>query len=149
MADLVSRACARDYIPVRPAGRMVSTLSSTNGRQVGSRRHGKTAGGRRSTVGRTILRRATGGAHLRLAGHGLDLFQHFVVLRKTADVVLVPDLGAVHMDVKDAAAALDHLRVDAKLLLDRFRQTGGRRKVVSLHAVLDTDLHVSRSPRSY
>lgn len=47
----------------------------------------------------------------------------------------------IHDDVKDSAAALDQLRLDTRCLLDRVRQTGGLRGVVSLHAVGDAYLH--------
>lgn len=70
-----------------------------------------------------------------------DLAQHFVVLRESADVVLAPDLFAVHMHVEDAAGALDEFGLGPELLLDRFRQTGGTGEVVSLRAILDRDIH--------
>jgi len=70
-----------------------------------------------------------------------DLVEYFIVLRKPAYVVLVPNLRAVHVYVEDPAGAFDHLRIDAELILDRLRQTGGRGVIVSLHAVLDADVH--------
>lgn len=63
------------------------------------------------------------------------------MLRKPANVVLAPDLRAIDVHVEYPAGAFDHLRIDAELILDRLRQTGGRRKVVSLHAVFDADVH--------
>jgi len=63
------------------------------------------------------------------------------VLGEAAYVVLAPDLLAVDVYVKDAAGALDHLGIDLVFLLDGSRQTGGGGVVVSLHAVLDADIH--------
>ena len=64
-----------------------------------------------------------------------------IVLGKSADVVFVPNLRVVDVDVEDAAGALDHGRHDVEAFLDRVRQTGGCREVVSLHAVFDADVH--------
>jgi hypothetical protein len=75
--------------------------------------------------------------HLELRQHREDLG----VLREPPCIVLREDLPAVDDDVEDAAAPLDELGRDARLLLDRGRQTGGLRLVVSLHAVGDRDLH--------
>ena len=71
----------------------------------------------------------------------LDLVEHFLVVGEAADVVLVPDLFAVHVNVKHAAHAFDQLGIHAELLLDRGRQTGGLGKIISLRAVLDGDDH--------
>ncbi len=71
----------------------------------------------------------------------LDFVEHFVVLREATDVVLAPDQRAVNVHVKDSAGAFDHLRIDAEFILDRLRQTGGRGVIVSLHAILDADVH--------
>jgi hypothetical protein len=43
--------------------------------------------------------------------------------------------------VEDASATAHQLAVDAELCLDRRRQTGGSRKVVSNAAVVDPDMH--------
>ena len=51
------------------------------------------------------------------------------------------DQVPIHNDVEDAAAALDQFGLDARCILDRVRQTGGLRGVVSLHAVSDADFH--------
>jgi hypothetical protein len=72
----------------------------------------------------------------------LDLRKNLLVLREPAYVVLAPNLRAVDVNVEDAAGAFDQLRINAELLLDCFRQTGGCRKVVSLHAILDRDVHL-------
>ena len=60
---------------------------------------------------------------------------------KTAGLLLAVDAAAIDHDVEDAASASDQRRVDAELLFDRGRQTGGLWFVVSLHAVGDADLH--------
>ncbi len=64
------------------------------------------------------------------------------MLRETADVMFTPDLRAVDVHVEHAAGAFDQTGVHVELCLDRFRQTGGRRLVVSLDAVFDGDVHV-------
>ena len=81
-----------------------------------------------------------------LARQSLDLVEHFVVLRESANVLLAPNLLAVHVHVEHAAGTFDHPRIDAELILDRLRQTGGRGVIVSLHAVLDGDVHAETSP---
>jgi hypothetical protein len=58
-------------------------------------------------------------------GLGAQLRQHLVVLREAPGVVLRVDLLAVPVDVEDAAAALDELRLDAELVANSGRQTGG------------------------
>jgi len=55
--------------------------------------------------------------------------------------LLAVDAATIDHDVEDAASAGDQRRVDIELLLDRGRQTGGLRFVVSLHAVGDADFH--------
>ena len=75
-----------------------------------------------------------------------DSIKHLVVLRETADFLLMPYLSAVDVHVENAATALDHLGLDAEFALDRLRQTGGRGVVVSLHAVFDTDVHQASVP---
>jgi len=62
-------------------------------------------------------------------------------LRESAGLPLGEDELAVHLDLEDAARPLDELRLDAELLLDLCRQTGGARIVVSDGAVLDRDGH--------
>jgi len=47
------------------------------------------------------------------------------------------DHAAVRLYVEDAVVSLDQARLDAELLLDTGRQTGGLRQVVSGYAVLD------------
>ena len=58
---------------------------------------------------------------LRPYGRAFDLVEHFLVLGKTPDVMLAPDLFAVDMDVKNAARPLDQRRINAVGLLDRSR----------------------------
>lgn len=69
------------------------------------------------------------------------LREDFRVLGEPVDGLLREDHLAVDDDVEDPAAAFDQLRVDSGLGLDFFRQTGGRRQVVSLHAIRDRNLH--------
>lgn len=82
-----------------------------------------------------------GEKRLDTANHFAHLADDLIVLREAADVVFAPDLRAIDMDVKNAALAFDHLGVDAELVVNRLRQTGGSRVVVSLHAVFDADFH--------
>lgn len=58
-------------------------------------------------------------------------------LREAAQLFLGEDQLAPDGDLEDAAVALDQLRLDAELLLDRVRQTGGAGIVISAGAVLD------------
>ena len=69
-----------------------------------------------------------------------------MVLRETAYFLFVPYPRAVDMHVEHAAAPFDHFDIHAELSLDRLRQTGGRGIVVSLHTVLDTDVHQTSAP---
>ena len=87
----------------------------------------------------------TGDGRLRGGGRR-DPIEDFIVLGEPTDFALVPDLRAVDVNVKHAAGALDHLGVHPELTLNRLRQTGGRRVVVSFHAVLDADVHDNSSP---
>jgi len=61
--------------------------------------------------------------------------------RKALLLMLREDHVAVDDDIEHAIVALDQRRVDAELVLDPGRQTGGLRKVVSTTAVLDRDVH--------
>ena len=81
------------------------------------------------------------GALASLRGQALDLREDLLVFGKAAGVVFAPDLRIVDVDVEDAAGAFDQFGRHLELLLDRIRQTGGRRKVVSLSAVFDGDVH--------
>jgi len=65
------------------------------------------------------------------------------VLGEPPNLVLAPDLFPIDVDVENAARPLDHLGIHVELLLNRGRQTGGCGVVVSLHAVLDADVHVA------
>jgi len=62
-------------------------------------------------------------------------------LREPACLPLGEHQLAVHLDVEDAARPFDELGLDAGLLLDLCRQTGGARIVVSDGAVLNGDGH--------
>jgi hypothetical protein len=61
------------------------------------------------------------------------------VLREAPELLLREDQLAVDRDL-DAGAG-DQLGTDLRLPLDRIRQTGGARLVVSNHAVFDRYLH--------
>ena len=74
---------------------------------------------------------------------GRDLAQHLVVLREPPGLVLGVNQVAVDPNVENASPALDQLTNQIEFLLDRIRQTGGLREVVSLHAVFNRDLHRS------
>jgi hypothetical protein len=80
-------------------------------------------------------RHTLGAAHFRHELRG-DL----AGLRETAGLLLGEDDLVVHRDLEDASGSLDELSLDAELLLDLFRQTGGARIVVSDGAVLDDDV---------
>jgi hypothetical protein len=58
-------------------------------------------------------------------------------LREAAQLFLGEDEVVSHGDLEDATAAANQLRLDAELLLDLGRQTGGTGVVVSARAVLD------------
>jgi hypothetical protein len=61
-------------------------------------------------------------------------------LRETAQLLLGEDQVVPDRDLEDASAAADELGLDAELLLDLSRQTGGAGIVVSARAVLDGDM---------
>ena len=58
---------------------------------------------------------------------------------ETACLLLGEDQLVVDGDLEDSTGSLDELRLDAELLLDLLRQTGGAGVVVSDPAVLDDD----------
>jgi hypothetical protein len=76
-----------------------------------------------------------GAAHL-----GLELGGDLAGVREPAGLLLGEDELVVDRDLEDSSRSFDELRLDAQLLLDLFRQTGGARVVVSDGAVLDRDL---------
>jgi len=55
--------------------------------------------------------------------------------------LLAENQAAVDFDVKHTTFALHKFSIDAILVLDRSRQTGGLGRVISHHAVGDPDLH--------
>jgi hypothetical protein len=63
------------------------------------------------------------------------------VLRVPFLGVLREDHLAVGDDVEDATVTFDQLGLDAELVLQRVRQTGGSGKVVSTYAVGDRYVH--------
>ncbi len=68
--------------------------------------------------------------------------ENFLMFRKTV-VLLFLAINQIAIDdhIEYAARTLDQLRFHPQGLLDRIRQTGGSRFIVSLHAVFDADLH--------
>ena len=71
--------------------------------------------------------------------------EHFGVLGESACLFLAVDELAIHLDVKNSAAAGDHLDLNLELTLDSVRQTDGLGLVVSLHAVFDGNMHIGTS----
>ena len=67
--------------------------------------------------------------------------QNFGMRRESAGLVLAVDATTIGLDIENAASAGDQRCVEAKLFLDRGRQTGGLWLVVSLHAKRDADFH--------
>jgi hypothetical protein len=63
------------------------------------------------------------------------------VSREPIDFVLAKDHFSVDDDVKNTAFALDQRGIDSGCLFNRFRQTDGCGRVVSLHAIGDRNLH--------
>src|SRR5829696_5212061 len=72
---------------------------------------------------------------------GFERFDDFAFGGEASGVTLGEDLLVVDADDEDAAAAADELRLDAELLPDLRRQTGGSGEVVSDAAVIDAYLH--------
>lgn len=60
---------------------------------------------------------------------------------KSTSFFLAVDQFTFELDVEDAAAALNHFGVYIKFFLDRVRQTGGLRGIISLNAVFDGNMH--------
>src|SRR6187455_3044742 len=73
--------------------------------------------------------------------HAPQRLEKVRVLRKTARAVFRVDEDTVSLDIEYATAALDELRLHAKLARNVGRQTGGPRQIVSLHTVLDGNVH--------
>src|SRR5205807_3772836 len=70
-----------------------------------------------------------------------DLVEDLFLGGEASLVVLGEDLLPVDADDEDAAAAAHDLTVQAELFLQRGRQTGGSRKVVSNAAIVDANVH--------
>ena len=66
-----------------------------------------------------------------------QLTQNFLMCRKLTGLVLTVDESSIQLHVEDSSSASDQFRIDAGRFLDRFRQTGGFRCVVSLYAVFN------------
>jgi hypothetical protein len=73
----------------------------------------------------------------------LDLLNEPGIVGELAGLMLAVNEVAVDLHIKDASSAFDQLGVDVEGFLELIRQTGGIRCVVSLHAILDRDVHVS------
>jgi len=71
-----------------------------------------------------------------------DAVQDFRMFGESAGFLLAVDQLAVDFDVEDSPAALDEFDGDVEFGLDRVRQTGGLRRVVSLYAILNGNVHV-------
>ena len=78
---------------------------------------------------------------LSTAHHGRDFVQHLVVFGEPPGLVFTVNQVTVGADVKDAAPTFDQLAIDAELVFDRIRQTGGLRVIVSFYTILDRDSH--------
>lgn len=61
--------------------------------------------------------------------------KNFVVPGEATNLVLRKDELSIHDDIKDAIVALDQLRLNAELIRDFGRQTGGLREIVSGYAI--------------
>ena len=71
----------------------------------------------------------------------LQLLQNLLVSREAVGFVFAEDHLAIDDDVEDTAFAFDQRRIDSGCSFDRFRQTGGLGRVVSLHAIGNRNLH--------
>lgn len=71
----------------------------------------------------------------------LDQPQHLTLFWKAAQASLREDQLAVHLDLKDATAALDEFGLDVQRTLELRSQTGCAGQVVSSAAVGDGDGH--------
>jgi hypothetical protein len=88
------------------------------------------------------------GGHVNWARRGsVQELEYLVLFREAPGLVLREDESLALVDVEDAAGAAHELGIDAGLLLDLGRQTGGPGKVVSSSAVVDGDLHDAPSRR--
>ena len=63
------------------------------------------------------------------------------MLGEAAGFVFPPHPPAVHLDVEDSPTPGNDPRFNLESTLDRFRQTGSLRQVVSLRAVFDAHIH--------
>ena len=71
-----------------------------------------------------------------------DAVQYLRMFRESAGFFLAVDQLAIDFDVEDAPAALDEFGGDVEFGLNRIRQTGGLRCVVSLYAIFNGNVHV-------
>lgn len=71
------------------------------------------------------------------------------MFRKPADLMLAEDHLAVDFDIKDSAGSFDEFALYVDGVPDRCCQTGSLWRVVSHHAVGDTDFHGSSCRGSF
>jgi hypothetical protein len=114
-------------------------ISSSGSVRIANRSGRPRGAGNRATP--QFSRRRPSGLHQRI-----DLLEDLSGFGEATDLLLAPDLRAIDVHVKDAAAALDEFAVHAVFALDRVRQTGGPGVIVSFAAVLDPDVHASLLP---
>ena len=79
-----------------------------------------------------------------LLGQGAQRVEDFRVIRKSSRVMLREHDTAVDDDIENAAMALFEFDIDAELVADFGRQTGGLGQVASSDAIDDRNLHGSR-----
>jgi len=70
-----------------------------------------------------------------------QLTENLVVSGKSIGLMLGIDQVSVHDDIENSSAPFDQFCFDTSGILNRVRQTGGLRRVVSLDAVGDADRH--------
>ena len=85
---------------------------------------------------------------MRAGGLVFELREDLFWVGEAAGFRLRVDRASVDDYVEHAAAAANQLGLDADFLLDRGRQTGGLREVVSGAAVRDGDVHRQIVPQS-
>jgi hypothetical protein len=73
--------------------------------------------------------------------------EDLVELRETSLLALREHELAVPSDLEGAALPFDQLGLDTQVFLERVRQTGGSRQVVSSDAILDGHVHDVDPPR--
>lgn len=80
--------------------------------------------------------------------HVFDSLQYFFGRGKPSLLFLGKYLYTVYSNIEYPATGLDYFWLDTELLLDRFRQTGGLRIIVSNNTVFYRYFHLVYSPSS-